>query len=761
MNGIYQHYIIDLSSNNNFVQVPTVQGDGNNIRGFEVELIENGVPYVIDKTDCVIAIMGTKPDTKQIINECQLTDDGYILVDITSQMSAVNGRGNYQIVLMSKSTNSQLKSFPFYILTTSATFDVDQVVSSDEFTMMANTITRAEGAINDARDAILDVQELVSKVEGQESVRNSNEELRKSAEDDRNLAEVQRRSNETLRVSGENERIVSESSRLENELARNAAENERARTFGELTEDIEAGLTKLETANIESVEGVNSFVVKVTNRDGQLSTSPNLLNTLQIGTVETGDYDESPTVMITGGFGEQKLNFRIPTGKPFKISKTYPSITAMEDDSDGVNLYDFIMINTGNVEDEDNGKLYMKDVSGMAYITDLSGVQGIQGVKGDTGLTPNLTIGTVTTGNPNTQASATITGTPENPIINLVIPRGETGTFDNASASNIPFASEEDTNTIKDVVDGKLGKTEAASSANQLSSDTVIDGIKFNGTSNVNHYAICSSDASDAQKVVSLNGFSLSAGSTVKVKFTTTNEADNPTLNVNDTGAKPIHYHGSAIPAGYLIKNHTHEFVYNGVQYEIIGDMGIDNCATKSEVNDLKKSVADGKASVASAITAKGVLTAQDATFSELAENIAMISGNDGNNVTLAGHPLKTATGLGGVTVTTSFSITDGKKYLIIATGGETNLHNSYDSITVELVVGQEDQDKVGLPINSVVQTAPPYHGGMRISNMYYITDGSNQTVTCTTRAGTWNGSDGSEKYSQAAYAEILAFRLE
>jgi len=31
MNGIYLNYQIDLSSNNNFVQYNTVQGDGNDI----------------------------------------------------------------------------------------------------------------------------------------------------------------------------------------------------------------------------------------------------------------------------------------------------------------------------------------------------------------------------------------------------------------------------------------------------------------------------------------------------------------------------------------------------------------------------------------------------------------------------------------------------------------------------------------------------------------------------------------------------------
>ena len=41
MNGVTQHYIIDFSSNNNFVQVPAMQGDGNDVRYIEIEMIEN------------------------------------------------------------------------------------------------------------------------------------------------------------------------------------------------------------------------------------------------------------------------------------------------------------------------------------------------------------------------------------------------------------------------------------------------------------------------------------------------------------------------------------------------------------------------------------------------------------------------------------------------------------------------------------------------------------------------------------------------
>lgn len=77
---------------------------------------------------------------------------------------------------------------------------------------------------------------------------------------------------------------------------------------------------------------------------------------------------------------------------------------------------------------------------------------GPKGDKGDTGLTPSLSIGTVSTLEPGQSASATITGTPEAPKLNLNIPRGNTGTISNAYGSIIPY-SETDNRTIKQVVD--------------------------------------------------------------------------------------------------------------------------------------------------------------------------------------------------------------------------------------------------------------------------------------------------------------------
>lgn len=61
---------------------------------------------------------------------------------------------------------------------------------------------------------------------------------------------------------------------------------------------------------------------------------------------------------------------------------------------------------------------------GLQGETGATGPTGPQGLQGET---PILEIGTVTTGEPGTQAAASITGTAPNYILNLTIPQGPTG----------------------------------------------------------------------------------------------------------------------------------------------------------------------------------------------------------------------------------------------------------------------------------------------------------------------------------------------
>ena len=119
-----------------------------------------------------------------------------------------------------------------------------------------------------------------------------------------------------------------------------------------------------------------------------------------------------------------------------------------------------------------------------------------------------------------------------------------------------------------------------AGSATKLATARTIDGVSFNGTANITHYGTCSTAAGTAAKTVSLTGFTLATGAIVTVKFTVTNTAANPTLNVNGTGAKAIMYRGSAISAGYLAANRVYIFVYDGTDYELIGDINTDTNTT-------------------------------------------------------------------------------------------------------------------------------------------------------------------------------------
>lgn len=81
---------------------------------------------------------------------------------------------------------------------------------------------------------------------------------------------------------------------------------------------------------------------------------------------------------------------------------------------------------------------------------------------------------------------------------------------------------------------------------------------------------ISSDDTYTAARTATIPNFILLTGATVKVLFTTPVNAENTTLNVNSTGAKPLHILGQQLPAG-VIKAQTYaEVVYNGTAWNIV-----------------------------------------------------------------------------------------------------------------------------------------------------------------------------------------------
>lgn len=120
-----------------------------------------------------------------------------------------------------------------------------------------------------------------------------------------------------------------------------------------------------------------------------------------------------------------------------------------------------------------------------------------------------------------------------------------------------------------------------------------INGLSVQGDADRANYAICSTEAAEAAKAVPCSGFSLMTGAEITVKFTVTNTAANPTLNVNDTGAKPVCYRGRAIHANSLAAEHTYTFRYDGSQWDLVGDLDTN---TASPIMTGAMAEADGNA---------------------------------------------------------------------------------------------------------------------------------------------------------------------
>ena len=89
---------------------------------------------------------------------------------------------------------------------------------------------------------------------------------------------------------------------------------------------------------------------------------------------------------IQGKQGEQGVpGPQGPAGRGFNVDKTYPSVAEMNAHfADDIKEGDMAII-ASTVDDEDNGKLYIRANDQMKFLVDMSGAQGIKGDKGDQG----------------------------------------------------------------------------------------------------------------------------------------------------------------------------------------------------------------------------------------------------------------------------------------------------------------------------------------------------------------------------------------
>lgn len=175
-----------------------------------------------------------------------------------------------------------------------------------------------------------------------------------------------------------------------------------------------------------------------------------------------------------------------------------------------------------------------------------------------------------------------LTGTATNVSGTVSVSHGGTGlttspsmltNLGSTTAANVLQASPRPgiTGTLPIAHGGTGNTTGKAVSADTLATTRTIDGVNFNGSANITHFAVCTTAAKTAAKVVTLTGFTLTNGASLKVLFNFDNSASNATLNVSNTGAKAIHFAGTAIDASVITAGSVLELVYYNNVYNITG----------------------------------------------------------------------------------------------------------------------------------------------------------------------------------------------
>lgn len=119
---------------------------------------------------------------------------------------------------------------------------------------------------------------------------------------------------------------------------------------------------------VKEIEGIVDDAIAATDKAEEIASNPPKIvdNDWWIYNYETKQYVNTGIAAI---------------GDAFTYKKEYPSIEAMEADwgTADVKLGEYVLINTNNVEDPDDAKVYLKTQKGWKFIVDLSGMQGIQG----------------------------------------------------------------------------------------------------------------------------------------------------------------------------------------------------------------------------------------------------------------------------------------------------------------------------------------------------------------------------------------------
>ena len=364
MNSSNFRFSLDLHSLHSQVTIPAFHGDTSIT--LYITLTDGGKPYTL-AVGSLAKITIKRPTGTFLEDFCMIKDNLTIVYPFAQNEGTCAVEGINECDITVYAPNGGLVGSPRFAI------------------MVAEKVMKREDII--IADEDYKIVEAMARVEGERQLA---ENGRVEAEDARDDAETARVVAERGRVSAEEERAAEEAARAEAEAERVESELGRA--------DAERARVAADKARDEAVEEVANTV----------------LSTDAAATSLASDAEATAAVTLVGEGEERRFHFAFgipkgkqgiqgpqglpgvpgiqgPQGKPFGLAKIYASEAAMNADFNNPDIAvgDFVMINTGDVDDEENSRIYVKKESAYSYVTDMSGAAGIQGPAGPQGVPGN------------------------------------------------------------------------------------------------------------------------------------------------------------------------------------------------------------------------------------------------------------------------------------------------------------------------------------------------------------------------------------
>lgn len=268
--------------------------------------------------------------------------------------------------------------------------------------------------------------------------------------------ELERENNESARKTSEQERAAAENQRATAETGRDNAEKARVTEFSKIKTDAEKATGDAISATGKTNEATQNANV-ATNAANAATAAANQAAIEANKSAENAE-GKAQAAQVAAALAEKVAKhppyvgkdhyfyvFDLATdtynktdiytkGDAFSVSITYPSVAALEADVDNPEIEegDFALVNTNDVENPDNAKIYVKvknadGTFSYSFLVDMSGAIGF------TGKTPQFSMGTISTLEAGSSATATVSedgvdsdGNPRYRI-NFAIPRGNPG----------------------------------------------------------------------------------------------------------------------------------------------------------------------------------------------------------------------------------------------------------------------------------------------------------------------------------------------